>query len=924
MRGIVTEGPVHRSHDRLVHRLGGASGHGRTSRRYFPALRLAGLLLCGAAVACIPLASPALAQSGAAVRSFDIPPGRLRDALELFARQSGAEVLYRIDEVRRVTTAGVRGRHSGDDALRALLRNTGFSFRKDTSGAIAIVRSGAAPERRRFPDGRAPSAGPSILAASRPAREVPHDDIIVTARRTEEAVEDVPTSVTVIDSRMLERNNGTDLSKVAEIAPQMLVGEFGSGTGAILTIRGIGSDAIDFGLDQSVLVVVDNVPISSASIIRQAVFDVRQVEVMPGPQTLFFGKNSIAGVISVSSRDPTDRVSGYLRTGYEVEARERFAEGAISGPLTNRLKARLAFRATGMDGWIRNVARPTASPFEPGIMLPGNVNPSSPHTRQMSVRASLAWEPGDEFDVALKLTVDRQNLLGNGNLANYEAWCGSGASPVTRGVPQFDADCEKNRRVAVSAYPAALAVDFPYARDGVPYRRNEIVLGSLSLRKRTGPLTLTATSGFYDQDHVGSNCADGQFCELFSTIRTKYRLASQELRGEYRASDALTLMAGIYVEHSERRWFTAVDFFHYFNAATSNYLSFSNAADGRYTGYSLFGQLRWNVTPTVELAAGARYSHDRKTATVTNLIVNPLATPPLELDLYPQGQPVKVGLRDDNISPEVTLMWHPTPRQSLYAAYKTGYKAGGVSNPSIFYAYNTPGTLRFGREKASGFELGYKADLPVRGLRLNLSLYRYEVEDLQVISENANLFVFQIGNAGLARSQGVEARANWRPMQALGLEAGLGYNDGKYLRYPGVQCYPGQTAAEGCEGSVQDLSGSRLVRAPELTLHLGADYQVALPGRWRADLSTGGYYTTSYQTSTTANPGGVQPAFWRFNAAVHLTSPGGAYRLSVIGRNLTSAYYLASANNLPLGGEKDFFGSFNRPRELLLQVEYRF
>src|SRR5690606_22996090 len=120
-----------------------------------------------------------------------------------------------------------------------------------------------------------------------------------------------------------------------ELAPQVSMGNGGSGTGAVITIRGVSSASNDAGLDQSVAVEIDGVPMSRGRIITAAVFDLASVQVLQGPQALFFGKNSPAGVISLRSADPTSEFEGYATAGYEFKSDEKFLEAAISGPLTD-------------------------------------------------------------------------------------------------------------------------------------------------------------------------------------------------------------------------------------------------------------------------------------------------------------------------------------------------------------------------------------------------------------------------------------------------------------------------------------------------------------------------------------------------------------------------------------------------------------
>ncbi len=210
-----------------------------------------------------------------------------------------------------------------------------------------------------------------VAAMAQPSQAQPRlEEIVVTARKREESLQRVPVAVSVIDKQTLENSISNDLTKIGELAPQVSLSQGGSGTGAVITVRGVSSGSSDAGLDQSVAIEVDNVPISRGQVISASMFDMEQVQILQGPQALFFGKNSPAGVISLNSADPTRTLEGYLTAGYEFNAEERFVEGTISGPLSETLSARLAFRGSEMDGWIDNVAPAVTDFLNPSVPTP--------------------------------------------------------------------------------------------------------------------------------------------------------------------------------------------------------------------------------------------------------------------------------------------------------------------------------------------------------------------------------------------------------------------------------------------------------------------------------------------------------------------------------------------------------------------------
>jgi len=750
-------------------------------------------------------------------------------------------------------------------------------------------------------------------------------EVVVTARLIKESLVHAPVAVVAITPRQLQLNDATDLQKIGELSPQVMIGTYGTGSGAVLTIRGISSNPTDAGLDPSVLVVVDGVPVSNGSIVTSSVFDMQEVQVMSGPQALFFGKNSPAGVISLTTADPTRTLQGYVQAGYELVAREEFGEGAISGPITDTLGARLAFRVDHTEGWLRNIAGPATDPLDPSVTFPGAIQGSrEPGGHNYAGRLTLSWQPSDTFQAKLKVNLDDQWV--NDVIGYSEEYCTGGAtSPLELGIPTPPADCQKNMTKASTAQAPEFAANFPYGNGGVPYALSNITLASLNLTKTFDEVSLTSVTGYYNQTHSAYQGGFGPFALLTDGDHRHFDVLTEELRANTHLSGPVNFMGGLYFEHSNREWFNAPDIL---NAApdpsVNNYSTAELMAYGKDKYYSAFGQVRWDIIPSVELAAGARYSHDARNSSLVNLTVNPVASA-IGLDLYPKGEVLPVTSGSHNVSPEVTLAWHPKPTATVYAAFKRGFQAGGISNPAFLYSYNNAQNMQFGPETTQGFEVGYKATVLENRLRFDLNAYRYTYHDLQVISQNAQFFTFLISNAGAARTQGAQASFEWQPLDQLDLRGNVGYNDAYYLSYKGAECYPGQTAAQGCGADgTQDLSGAPLTRAPKVTFNVGGDYKTKFVYGWTADWSLNAAYSSSYQAGTDNAAGGIQPAYWRLNAAVRFLSPDGNFAFSVIGRDLTNSYYLITSDNGPLRANNDYLGFFDRPREVILQAEYHF
>jgi iron complex outermembrane receptor protein len=762
------------------------------------------------------------------------------------------------------------------------------------------------------------------------------EEIVVSARRRSESLQDVPAAVAPITKTELENNDATTLSNLAELAPQVMIGSTATGTGAVLSIRGISSGATDSGIDQSVSVDIDGVQLSRGRIISNALFDLQQVEILEGPQALFFGKNSPAGVISLHSADPLDKFEASVKAGYEFKASEKFSEGFVSGPITDTLKARLAYRVSYMDGWITDVATPIADPLVPGAVEPGaRSQSSSPFGHDLSARLTVLWTPADDFDAKFKLTLDEQRY--NGQLANAEPFCIDGTTtPVELGfLTGPSVNCSKGMVKSVNAFSPTFAANLAYGNGGDPYGLSQVLLGSLTLNKKLNDLTLTSTTGYYVQNVADSGVDDESFfAQVYDAEREHYDLVTQELRLNSNYSFPVNFTGGIYFEHSDRPFFNVPVLFpgiEGFDPVAQNYSNSQIRSDETGDTYSFFGQVRWDIIPNLELAAGARYTYDKKELAVENLTVNP-GSAGLGIDLYPAGEMIDSRHGDHNVSPEATLTWHPEPGQTLYLGYKTGYKPGGISNGALLYAYATPQNLQYGHETVKGEEIGYKADLLDRRLRVDFTAYNYIYDGLQVSSVNNvnGASVFTVSNAAGATTRGVEGAIKWLATDALSFNGNVGYNRARYSRFPGAACYEAQTAAEGCifdatlSVSYQNLTGRPLVRAPNVTFDLGGAYQAKwIPG-WTTELATDGAYTSSYQTAGDSNPGGVQASFWKLNASVRFTSDDSHYEFAFVGRNLTNQYYLLTSNGLDAGLPTELDGFFNRPRELIIEAAYHF
>ena len=766
---------------------------------------------------------------------------------------------------------------------------------------------------------QAADATPEPVAADRGGNG---EDIIVTARRRNETLLDVPVAVTALGTQDLQRYAANDLSKIGQLVPQVQIVRSGAGTGGSFTIRGVGSSAGDAGIEQTVSVNIDGIQISRGRAVLQSFFDVEQVEVLKGPQALFFGKNSPGGVISVKTAGPTSTFQGYVRGGYEFEADERYIEGAVGGPISDTLGFRLAGRASAMEGWIVNDAVAHANPVEPNFPLPAG-NRRQPGGDAYAGRLTVTWNPSDALDVTGKLFA---NYSKDNAESIAEVICPGGV-PTTLGIPDPYGDCKLDGHRSSSNAPTdpALLGPWPDApSDGKHFAKFRGVYGSLTANYKTGPITLTSVSGFYDYEVNTWDNYDYTSIGLVQSVNNdKYRSLSQEFRMITDFDSPLNFVLGAYYENVHRDQQTngriaplGPD------PRNGKYETWDRPAKNTGNTYSAYGQLIYKFGDAVELAGGVRWTHERKHINMRHTFLHSLFPAGVFL---PEGVVVDGTFSDTNFSPEATATWHPSKNTTLYIAYKTGYKSGGFSNPSALSAnYADIDQARFGSESAEGGEIGAKGSFANGRISINAALYRYTFNGLQLSSFNSATTTFTIRNAAKAQTTGFEVETNVRVTPELTLRTSVGYNAARYLSFPTSSCYAGQTAAQGCVGGVQDLTDTPLVRAPDWALNTGFSYDKPVGGDLALGFSTDAKFTDDYFTQENENPVALQRAFWLLNASARIHHVDDKWELAFIGRNLTNQRYGLSSADKPLGGAGQISQQPARTRELAIQGTFRF
>lgn len=565
--------------------------------------------------------------------------------------------------------------------------------------------------------------------------------IIVQARRQDETLQEVPVTVTVIGGEILDRYGVDQVADVVSRVPALNVQVGGSGSGAQISLRGIGSSNISSSFDSAVAFDFDGIQVSTSRIIQAGFFDTAQIDVLKGPQSLFFGKSASAGVFSIKSADPTSTWEVGGSAQYEFEENGYTIGGYVSGPLSDTLGIRVAAQYNDIDDFIR---------LQEGT--PASVGDSRGDTNFVG-RVTLDWEPSDIFNANLKLQYTRNE--NDGALGQGDISCGANgvADPIQLfgGAilidPGYDCNAFDQRQFLPDAN-AAVSASIPTpseaaGRGGVPFGETDVFFGRLKWDLDVSEsLTLSSVSGYLDLDSSEYDCfsyggqiPDGNGGVLPSGVgcsdpNNQLEQFSQELRLTSDFDGPFNFMIGAFYETRDFVFDTAelaanIAILVGPDPITGFTADYDRRHETTTEAYSFFASANLDITEQLELSGGLRYTDENKTNTIT--------LPFVAAALSGGGAFLASGFfsgpinfTDDNFSPEVTLRYQATDDINVFASYKTGFKSGGIDNSAlptaslgVAAAAGDFSDLIFDSETSEGGEIGFKSQFADRSITLN-------------------------------------------------------------------------------------------------------------------------------------------------------------------------------------------------------------
>jgi outer membrane receptor protein involved in Fe transport len=781
-------------------------------------------------------------------------------------------------------------------------------------------------------------------------------EIIVTAQKRAESLQDVPLAVSAVSGVKIAEAGIMKIEDLKNYVPTLFMTETAIGNN--IAIRGIFS-GVNPGFEQSVGTYVDGIYRGRPQQTRAPFLDLERVEVLRGPQSILFGKNSVAGALNVTTARPTKEFEAMVSALYEPEYEEEEFTAHVSGPFTDRFRGRLAARYREVDGHLSN---PTLGRNEPG-------------REETTARGWLEWDISDRVTASLKAEFGTFDVTGRQIEIAQEL-------PVPAGRP-FAGLTYSQILAALGQSPTVLNNTPDYIRSANgDFSNNDTEEYVLQVDWQLAENTLTLITG-YSQYEFDELCdCDFTGGNVFNVVMGEdFDQTSQEIRLTSPTGGRLEYILGAYYETFDQTFRDTIQ-------VPSNSVlvpllnnnpafclpgstppfapqpplaplcgiagsAIANTGTPRVfqqdsTSYSAFAQFSWNMSDELRSTLGLRYTKEEKDALrslrITDINGAPLS--PAQLGaaagvyrgvfnvrqhddaVVPLGfAPTLRGSREeDQFLPSFTFEWSPDENTMLYASWSRGAKSGGYdarsNNPTAPPAVqctnpptnNVPagctpasgiGTFEFDNERATNFELGTK--LRIGGsFELNAALYMTDFEDLQV-STFDGVLGFNVRNAGEAEIKGLELDLRWQATEYLLLTSSMAYTDFEFLDYIG-QCAFGQPSDAG-DGLNCNYKGKTNEFVAPWVITLGGQYRRPIGSNLAFHLGADVYYSDQYFVAPTLDARQIQDAYYKVNGRVGIGSQNGSWDVSLVGKNLTDEKLLPYGNDTPLAGRT--FGAFS-------------
>lgn len=737
----------------------------------------------------------------------------------------------------------------------------------------------------------------TLLAPSLHAQML--EEVIVTAQKREQNMQDVPIAVTAFTGEKLAQAGIKDVFDLQATAPSLIVGSSQTSTSTTFGIRGVFTSSQNFGLDSSVGLYADGIYRARQSSMINNLVDVASVEVLRGPQGTLFGRNSPAGAVSVFSVKPDHDGSGFIEGTYgDLDLVN------ISGAKSfSAIDDVLAFRATGFymerDGYIDSVQFGDEA-----------INDRD----RWGARLQALYTPND--DLSIQVIADHSEV--------DETCCGAGTWKNNFEADDVPGKTGSDLRLQQLGQPVLDGKNFfdnIASTSFLPSSTNEDQGISMQIDWQTDAFLVTSISAYREFESFDKIDADFGGADGLNKINdAEQNSFSQELRisNEY---DNFNYVAGLFYFQQDIDLNSSLEVGDDLSFLIQDLNSLLVIIPGAFPGgtgaldvssqdhesYAVFGQIDYNLTDSLLLTAGLRWTKEKKDMknrfTEDASSCNPLVCGPEGFapgwgfwffdPLAPRAD-LDENIDDDQVTGTVKLTWFMNDDTMLYASYGTGYKAGGVNADRIAETIDAV----FDAETSEAYEIGMKVDFPDQAVRLNVAIHRTDTDDLQTVSFQGTGFA--LDNAGTAETYGLETDVLWQATDSTTLTLAYAYNHAEYADFDNGPCWTGTPWHTGQpdprdngDGSC-DRSGGNLAGNPENVFVLTGNQEFSLGDKLTGFVYGEYVYTDERMTDLNNDPEKLDGSYSLLNLRAGLYFEQWDAELTLWGRNITDEEYVTT------------------------------
>lgn len=705
--------------------------------------------------------------------------------------------------------------------------------------------------------------------------------IEVTAQKRTENLQEVPIAVSALNEDALAESGFDGVEDLSFLVPSLQFGNFGPTT--FLNIRGIGSENTTGGSDPGVSMHVDGVYVGRPVGALFSAFDVTRVEVLRGPQGTLYGRNATGGSVNLITNKPDDYLTGKIDAtigNYNL----RRVRGSINVPISDSVTARVVAFNEDRDGFTEN-------------LFPGGTEAND--SDSSGIRGHLNFEISDNASLLLSATHIENNGIGSQAEQRdpYATGLLFGPGPASL---RLIAD-ENGTPLINNLEP------FKETKDQAESQESTFDLYSATFDWEGEYFSIKSITAVVESDYKTIQDSDASAASLqVLTVSEEAEQFSQEIQFISPANSDFKWIAGLFYFTEEVDRFSILagprfDAVKGFLTATvpdfNEDYAFRIGGDIESTSYAIFAQGTYDLSDTVSLTAGLRYTDDEKEGFNRNIIFAPQVINP-------------VFTSSNEVTGKLALDWNFEKNALLYGSFSRGYKSGGVSQTTIASSGASP---IFNPEYVDTYEIGYKSQLLEDTMQLNLSAYYSDYTDLQF--QVFGDFGPEAGNAGEATIKGLEIETIYLLGDVWSIDGSFAYTNAKY--------------DELITGPGQNFAGNQLTRTPEIAYNLGVKGEWELSDNSILVARLEGSYTDEMYYEFTNSDASFAEDYHNINLRFLWTSADEKYFSELYVTNLTdevqeSNILVGFSLGVAAGDPGVEYITYNAPRQFGLTVGYRF